>query len=283
MISLTLHEDCPAVARYPRGASFGPRTLADFELVWMLAGSAAWRRLDEPAEHLLRPGQLLLLRPGMRDEIQWDRAVAAVHGYAHFRVEGGTGTGDWPLWRPTAPPAPLAALLSYLEWLGEQRPPGWHTRAEDVLATTVRTFVSGPFPPPRPEPEPAPLAAALDHVRREWARRVRSIPLAELAAAAQVSSAHLSRLFRQRYGSGPVTALEWVRLLRARSLLARSNLSVTEVARDCGYEDPLHFSRRFRARYGLSPRGYRTGAEGSAVDPDSLHAIARRVGLLAAG
>ena len=33
----------PALAGYPPGACYGPRTLADFELVWLVAGSARWR------------------------------------------------------------------------------------------------------------------------------------------------------------------------------------------------------------------------------------------------
>jgi hypothetical protein len=32
----------PALAYYPPGASYGPRTLTDFELVWLRTGSAQW-------------------------------------------------------------------------------------------------------------------------------------------------------------------------------------------------------------------------------------------------
>ena len=38
---VTLHHG-PAVADYPPGASFGPIRLPDFELVWLLSGTASW-------------------------------------------------------------------------------------------------------------------------------------------------------------------------------------------------------------------------------------------------
>jgi transcriptional regulator GlxA family with amidase domain len=46
-------------------------------------------------------------------------------------------------------------------------------------------------------------------------------------------------------------------LRKAKELLALSTLSVHEVAREAGFADPLHFSRAFSARVGLSPRGFR--------------------------
>ncbi|WP_218576914.1 helix-turn-helix transcriptional regulator [Phytohabitans rumicis] len=260
------------MGNYPAGASFGPRTLRDFELVWMLAGSARWRRLDMADELTLRPGTLLLLRPGMRDEFRWDPDRPSSHGYAHFGLPAGRFDG-WPLHRPIT--GPLDAWLSYLVWLGASgATDDW---IEQMLTTVVRTFVSGPLPPVRDPAEPPPLAAALDHVRRQWATRVRAVPVGELATAARVSRAHLSRLFRQAYGHGPVAALELVRLARAEALLVRSNLSVTEVGRSVGFADPLHFSRRFRAAYGLSPRALRAAAGTTPALPPAVAALARRL------
>jgi AraC family transcriptional regulator len=60
---------------------------------------------------------------------------------------------------------------------------------------------------------------------------VRAMTVCELAEAAQVSAAHLSRLFHREFGCGPTTGLELVRLTRACSLLTRSNLTITEIAR----------------------------------------------------
>jgi transcriptional regulator GlxA family with amidase domain len=56
---------------------------------------------------------------------------------------------------------------------------------------------------------------------------------------------------------GPVAAVERLRLSRAEGLLSRSNLSVSAIAAECGFSDAYHFSRRFRAVNGCSPRQFR--------------------------
>jgi transcriptional regulator GlxA family with amidase domain len=47
------------------------------------------------------------------------------------------------------------------------------------------------------------------------------------------------------------------RLRRATGLLASSQLSVGEVAAECGFPRPEHFSRAFRSAFGISPSMYR--------------------------
>jgi AraC family transcriptional regulator len=267
----------PAVGNYPPGTTYGPRTLRDFELVWMLVGTAVWRRLDMADELTLRPGTLLLLRPGMRDEFRWDPDSPCSHGYAHFGLDDARGSDRWPLHRPVT--GPLEAWLSYLVWLGHgDAADDW---IEQMLGIVVRTFVSGPLPPVHQPTEPPALRAALDYVRREWSRQVRAISVDELATAARVSRAHLSRLFQHAYGRGPATALEQVRLTRAEALLLRSNLSITAVGHAVGFTDPLHFSRRFRATHGLSPRAFRTAASSitgtTAAAPAGIALLAGRL------
>jgi transcriptional regulator GlxA family with amidase domain len=64
-------------------------------------------------------------------------------------------------------------------------------------------------------------------------------------------------VFRHHYGIGPVAAVELLRLARAATLLSRSNLSVAAVARDTGFANPYHFSRRFQRVYDQPPGRYR--------------------------
>jgi AraC-like DNA-binding protein len=58
----------------------------------------------------------------------------------------------------------------------------------------------------------------------------------------------------------------------------RRSLTITEVATSVGLRDPLHFSERFRAAHGVSPRTYRDGdrKEGPANAP-GLRALSRRL------
>ena len=277
-LSVSVGGHGPALADYPPGSTYGPHVNVDFEFVWVLAGAARWLRLDVPEDLLLMPGSLLLIRPGMRFALHWDRRVPSRHGYVHFEVASPGATDRWPLVRDTDAPAPFDGWLRYLVWLGTEAGHGWRERAEDVLGALLRTFVCGPLPNPAQQVEPPALAAALDHVRDAWTCRVRPVSATELANAARVSASHVSRLFRSHFGAGPVSSLELVRLARARTLLVRSNLNVTQVGWECGFDDPLHFSRRFRATFGMPPREYRASGGGAVpADPPEIHALARRL------
>jgi AraC family transcriptional regulator len=98
----------------------------------------------------------------------------------------------------------------------------------------------------------------LEFVRRVWSppappAPTRPLSLQDLAAGACISTGYLSRVFRQHYKIGPPSAFELLRLARAATLLARSNLSAAAVAHHRGLANPDHFSRRFYRSYGQPP------------------------------
>ena len=69
---------------------------------------------------------------------------------------------------------------------------------------------------------------------------------------------YFRRYFKECTGLAPLAYLNRMRLERARELLwLESSLSVSEIARLCGYRDPLYFSTAFRRHTGLSPIAYR--------------------------
>ena len=267
----------PTMVLYPPATTFGPRTLSDFELVWILAGGAQWFGND--TQFTLRPDDVLLAGPGTRDEFRWDARRTSRHGFVHFRILDGADRrikAQLPLLRRARPPDPFAGMLGYLLWLSEESAPGWQQRTEDILAALVRVLLSGPLPQSLTAEPPA-LAEALDHVCTVWSEVMRPISLTELATAASVTPSYLTRIFRAAFGRGPVSALEGVRLDHARTLLERTNLTVTEVARASGFDDPLHFSRRFRASTGMSPRGYRATPATAEPVAEPVRRLKRRV------
>lgn len=84
-----------------------------------------------------------------------------------------------------------------------------------------------------------------------------NIRLEALASVAGVSRFHFLRQFRQTIGETPHAYLTQRRLARACDLLRSSDLSVTDIAARCGFEDPSHFAERFRRSHLVSPREYR--------------------------
>lgn len=69
---------------------------------------------------------------------------------------------------------------------------------------------------------------------------------------------YLCRLFRQEVCITPHRYLTNLRLQAAADLLCSGNDcgSMTEVARMCGFRDPLYFSRLFKKKYQASPSAY---------------------------
>ena len=86
--------------------------------------------------------------------------------------------------------------------------------------------------------------------------------VADYARVAGLSVSQFSHLFRRYYGTSPMAYLNELRMQRARELLDLTGRSVKEVAGEVGFEDPLYFSRAFKAITGQSPSAYRTTQKG---------------------
>jgi AraC-like DNA-binding protein len=76
----------------------------------------------------------------------------------------------------------------------------------------------------------------------------------QVAEAAVASEDYLSRCFVRELNLSPFEYFIAIRMYKARSLLRRGNLSVGEVAGECGYKDPAYFSRVFRTYFKVLPK-----------------------------
>lgn len=83
------------------------------------------------------------------------------------------------------------------------------------------------------------------------------VTLTEVADHFAVSPSHLSRVFHQETGFGIREYLVHYRIRQACELLLNSDLSVTQVADQCGFSDSNYFGDAFKKATGLSPRQYR--------------------------
>lgn len=78
-----------------------------------------------------------------------------------------------------------------------------------------------------------------------------------LAEHLRCDAAAVEHAVRSETGHGVEQHVWMRRLAHARRLLEHDACSVAEVARRCGFRHAASFSRAFRRRYGLSPRGFR--------------------------
>ena len=93
----------------------------------------------------------------------------------------------------------------------------------------------------------------------------RPLEVAALARAALMSTAHFSRQFRAAYGETPYSYLMTRRIERAKALLRRRDMSVTEVCLEVGCSSLGSFSARFTELVGETPTAYRARDHGELV------------------
>jgi AraC family transcriptional regulator len=88
-------------------------------------------------------------------------------------------------------------------------------------------------------------------------RMTEPLVLPDLAAVAHMSQFHFARLFRSAAGRSPHAYLTWLRVERAKKLLARTDMALVDVAASVGYQTQAHFTGVFHKHVGATPRAYR--------------------------
>jgi AraC family transcriptional regulator of arabinose operon len=229
----------------------------DWLLMHTIAGSG---RVTGPSGVVTTaPGDAVLLRP-------------------HVRHDYGTATHDWTLvfahFHPRADWLPLldwpirAGAIGYVH-----TPEEVHRRVVTELRRTARAGV-------RPQVQSTLFAVNALESALLWldtqnplrgrtdARVLRvmehvashleeDLSVTALAKVAHLSRSRLTHLFSEHLGVSPQRFVERERMARAAQLLDFSDLSIGEIARAVGWEDPLYFSQRFRAFHRMSPTAYR--------------------------
>jgi LacI family transcriptional regulator len=94
----------------------------------------------------------------------------------------------------------------------------------------------------------------------EAARLIRSsagISVEQICEAIGVSRATLDKLFLAHLGRSIAGEMTRVRLQRCQSLLGNTDLSLSAIARQCGYSSATYFCRFFRRLTGQTPNAFR--------------------------
>ena len=96
-------------------------------------------------------------------------------------------------------------------------------------------------------------AKAVDYIARHCL--LREVTVRELSQVCHVSESTLRRMFAAYTGTSPKEYINGVRLRRAGQLLESGGISVAEVSRLCGFDDPSYFSRFYKKHTGKTPTG----------------------------
>lgn len=83
------------------------------------------------------------------------------------------------------------------------------------------------------------------------------ITVRSLSRRVEMSVNNFLRLFRKTTGTSPKLYIRRIRLEHADHLLAHSEKTITEIAKETGFSDRYHFSKAFKKFSGRSPGAFR--------------------------
>jgi transcriptional regulator GlxA family with amidase domain len=138
-------------------------------------------------------------------------------------------------------------------------------KALDILLAPART---GDAPQPHGagdvQTTDAVIAAALLRIEQ----RLAAPPgVAALARAAGLSRRQFERRFAAATGAPPHQWIAHRQMAQARWLMATTPASLTVIAGEAGFADAAHFSRRYRAQFGISPSVDRPALDAAMLAP----------------
>lgn len=85
----------------------------------------------------------------------------------------------------------------------------------------------------------------------------KQITLEDMANLCYLSPVYFSNLFYEKLGVRPIQYLNQKRIQKIQTLLMCTNKRITEISKECGFQDTNYFCRVFKKNIGTSPAQYR--------------------------
>ncbi len=257
------------------------------EIAFAVSGTATHQ--SQAGRHQMRPGDVLVLRPGvwhgyqdcprfevynccfsselLRRELSWTREDPLLGFLLWAGPYSSAGRGVLTI---SLPPSVLGNCLVHLGALAALRHRPLALHRPDIVGRLSLLFgqlgqavaqVRGELPGEAAVTHPAVVRAMRlleADLARDWTLKI-------LAAELHLAPGYLVRLFNAATGLPPMAYLAQLRAEHAAVLLLHSHEPVTSIGRAVGWPDQSGFARRFKAHYGLSATTYRKRFAAGAV------------------
>ena len=252
------------IIRYLPGATYGPRTNGNYEFIWIVRGHCRIEIDDERYD--APPNSVFLLRPGQHIFFEWDQAETTVQGFIQFNllkaIPGLAAESIWPRQAVLSENNDiLLPLLNYIAGIRDEGDPAITMLLEAGMLQAIITFVKrwtrfGTVALSERNPTLSDLFRAIHRLLES--SNGQAITLQKLAARTTVTPEYLCRLTRKELNTTPMELVYRLKIEKAAKLLSRTDLTVKNIAEQCGFENVYHFSRRFKSMTGVPPARYRT-------------------------
>lgn len=95
------------------------------------------------------------------------------------------------------------------------------------------------------------------------------LTLDAVAHAINMSRSNTQRIIKNLYGIGFSRKLTETRLIMAQSVMQKSSAALYDIAAQCGYNTYDHFSKCFKAYFGVTPEKYRKNLRANASEGEA--------------
>jgi AraC-like DNA-binding protein len=214
--------------------------------------------------HTVRAGQALVIPAGLAhryeadiDEpwtIWWMHVVGS--GIAELFATIGT-TADQPVLALGDPPRVISLIDTIIRRMERDETMSTLLAASGAAWHALALLAADRRPLSRASVDP--VDVTIEHLQSNVATR---FSVGELAGIAGLSASHYAALFRRATGYGPLEYQIRLRMGLARELLDTTSRTISSIAHQVGYDDPLYFSRQFRRIHAMSPSEYRSPDKG---------------------
>lgn len=243
---------------YEPGGLCGPRVQQDYQLVAVHEGDALVELDGVPLA--IPERHVALMRPGRLELFVFDRARSTHHSWCAVHPSLAPESLTDALAAALAV-LPLSARMQSLLDFGlagaHQEVPAAAALLDQLGLTVLHQFLVEAQTLGRAAAVPDPVHTAQRLIAMHLSE---PLTVASLARQAGVTPQHLIKLFRRALGITPAKYIWRARVQRGVELLGATGLSIEQVAAQCGFQSPFHFSRLVKQQYGRPPRALRARA-----------------------
>lgn len=242
-----------------RGHCLRPKGRVDYHILYIHSG-VCHVYIDD-AWHAAEAGSIVLFRPGERQEYRFQPEDQSVSYYIHFTGRDcETILSRLNLWQhfllPMGKSKEFEAVFEKMLLEYTMKRPAFEDACASYLLQLL-VLISRRHAPMETGVQKEQVQKIEQVLMQMYDSLEKELSVTELAKSCYMSAGHFCHLFKNVVGISPHGYMAYLRIEKAKDLLANTDRSVAEISAATGFSDQNYFSRYFKKKTGYSPSEYR--------------------------